>query len=247
MDRDRNLGTNSADITRWRQWSWGSCVEQAEIMGQTCMLGMPTISNAIRQMDQSAPGLYRAKSSWSCDQWISVSPTERGRRWGCLSPQASLSLPFECAPSLSSPSTSRNPISGFKNALLNYVTVSIFMLDDKKETPSVSVRPPLLSRGWHEAPCLAQSLVHKWFWHIWLTAQSDQNKWSNCLTSSYLCCQCWEYVSCAAFPHPLAELEISHVPFPASWTLNSSGTVKSEKREAQTSHAVNTWNKWLVE
>lgn len=64
-------------------------------MGQEYTLWMPTISNTIRQMDQSAPGLDRAKSSWSRDHWISVNPTERGRRFGCISPHASLSLPFE--------------------------------------------------------------------------------------------------------------------------------------------------------
>lgn len=72
-----------------RQWSWDRRVYA---------LWMPTISNAIRQMDQSAPGPDRAKSSWSRDQWISVSPTERGRRVGRMSPHASWSLPFECFP-----------------------------------------------------------------------------------------------------------------------------------------------------
>lgn len=64
-------------------------------MGREYTLRMPTIRNAIRQMDQSAPGQHQAKSSWSRDQWISVNPTERGRRLGCMSPHASLSLPFE--------------------------------------------------------------------------------------------------------------------------------------------------------
>lgn len=72
------------------------CVDQAVIMRHKYMLWMPTISNAIRQMDQSAPDPDQAKSSGSRDQWISVSPTERRRRLGCLSPHASWSLPFEC-------------------------------------------------------------------------------------------------------------------------------------------------------
>ncbi|KAK2893593.1 hypothetical protein Q8A73_016077 [Channa argus] len=55
-------------------------VDQAVITGQEYTLWMPTISNAIRQMDQSAPDLDQAKSSGSRDQWISVSPTERRRR-----------------------------------------------------------------------------------------------------------------------------------------------------------------------
>lgn len=76
-----------------------SCVEQAVVMGPQYMLWMPTISNAIRQMDQS-PGLHQAKISWSRDHWISVSPTERGRRLACMSPQASLSLPLNVFPFL---------------------------------------------------------------------------------------------------------------------------------------------------
>lgn len=64
-------------------------------MGQKHTLRMPTISYAIRQMDQSAPGLEQGKSLWSRDQWISISPTERGRRLGSMSPHASLSFPFE--------------------------------------------------------------------------------------------------------------------------------------------------------
>lgn len=55
-----------------------SCVEQPVIMGQEYTLWMPTISNAIWQMDQSAPGLDQAKSSWSRDQWISVQPNWKG-------------------------------------------------------------------------------------------------------------------------------------------------------------------------
>lgn len=73
-----------------------SCGDQAVIMGHEYTLWMPTIRNAIRQMDQSAPDLDWAKSSGSRDQWINVSPTERRRRLGCLPPHASWSLPFEC-------------------------------------------------------------------------------------------------------------------------------------------------------
>lgn len=42
------------------------------------VLRMPAISNTIRQMDQRAAGLHRAKSSRSRDRWISVNPTEKG-------------------------------------------------------------------------------------------------------------------------------------------------------------------------
>lgn len=57
--------------------SWDGCA------GGGGGLRMPAISNTIRQMDQRAAGLHRAKSSRSRDQWISVNPTEkRGGRGG---------------------------------------------------------------------------------------------------------------------------------------------------------------------
>lgn len=91
-------GTEPLDKTMQKSLTDGNqiCVSGgAVITGRGRTLWTPAISNTIRQMDQSAPGLDRAKSSRSCDQWISVNPTERGRRLGCISPHASLSLPFE--------------------------------------------------------------------------------------------------------------------------------------------------------
>lgn len=72
------------------------------------------------------------------------------------------------------------------------------------------VPPPLLCSDPWEAPCSAQSLVHKWFGHLWLMAQSDQNRCSNRLTSSYSWCQCWEHVSCAVLPTNPPYLQYSH-------------------------------------
>lgn len=114
-----------------------SCVEQAVIMGHAYALWMPTISNTIRQMDQSAAGLDHSKSSWSREEWISVSPTERGRRLRCMSPHASWSLPFEWVSLSLSLSISPHPPVCRSYIMIIFTTVSPknWITRDRREAP----------------------------------------------------------------------------------------------------------------
>lgn len=172
----------------------------AAIMGQECRLWMPTISNAIRQMDQSTPGLDQAKSSWSRDQWISVSPTERGRRvrvhvttcflitslWACF--------PFSFTLS-SSPSLAFTLYSCDIFALLQLILEVFLPFPLSFTCPSC----PLLFRPM-TSPMVGTVISA---WAIWtpLTHGSVRSKPRLISISSW--CQCWEHVSHA-----------EHVPLP---------------------------------
>ena len=194
----------------------------AAIMGQECRLWMPTISNAIRQMDQSTPGLDQAKSSWSRDQWISVSPTERGRRvrvhvttcflitslWACF--------PFSFTLS-SSPSLAFTLYSCDIFALLQLILEVFLPFPLSFTCPSC----PLLFRPMTSpmvGTVIAQSDLNtfdSWLSQIKTTAHFHLLMMSMLRT----CLPCW---TCPpAPPHPLlVAFQFCHWPLQPSWTLH---------------------------
>ena len=188
----------------------------AAIMGQECRLWMPTISNAIRQMDQSTPGLDQAKSSWSRDQWISVSPTERGRRvrvhvttcflitslWACF--------PFSFTLS-SSPSLAFTLYSCDIFALLQRILEVFLPFPLSFTCPSC----PLLFRPM-TSPMVGTVISAERFEHLWLMAQSDQNHGSFPRPTHP---PMLNMSPCP--PHPLlVAFQFCHWPLQPSWTLH---------------------------
>lgn len=192
-------------------------------------------------MDQSAPGLDRAKSSRSCDQWISVNPTERGRRLGCILPHASLSLPFEHVSLSHSLWISRQPMP----FTLCYTFLSRQYVDTplgwKFLVSSVQTRSPTMG---------TQSLVTKWFRHLRLMTHSNQNHCANGLISSCSWCHSWKHIS-PRCPSQIAKLYLHFSHFhsclssPAKPTCLAVGSEKNwgAQTSLRTGHAVSTWQR----
>lgn len=157
---------------------------------------MPTISNLIRQMDQSTPGLYQAKSSWSRDQWISVSPTERGRRLACITPHASSSLPFEYVSLSTLLCIDLTPVCLWEIMFyclhdFDFICIKSITTEPNHRQrtflgllPFKSIIYPSCTKQFRmtRSPMLIQSLVHNWFSHLTFDSKLSQIK-----TSVLLC------------------------------------------------------------